>query len=128
MKICVSSVATSPDAPVDPRFGRCQHFLIVDSETMDFEAIPNDASRAASGAGIQAAQTVVSRNVDVVLTGNVGPKAFQALSSAGVKIVTGAYGSVREAVERYTKGELTAVSGPTVGGHRGVGKQRGRRR
>ena len=123
MKICVSSVASNPDALVDPRFGRCQHFVVVDAETMEFETIPNDASRAAGGAGIQAAQTVVSRNVDVVLTGNVGPKAFQALSSAGVKIVTGAFGSVREAIERYKNGELAVVRGPTVDGRFGIGRQ-----
>jgi predicted Fe-Mo cluster-binding NifX family protein len=127
MKICVSAVAASLDAHVDPRFGRCHHFVIVDSDAMTFEAVPNEAAQNAGGAGIQAAQAVVNRKVDVVLTGNIGPKAFHALSAADVKIVTGASGTVREAVEEYIKGELPAIGHPTVNDHFGVGGPRGRR-
>ena len=100
MKICVSAVASSLDAQVDPRFGRCPYLLIVDSESMGFETISNVASGAMHGAGIQSAQTVASKGVKVVITGNVGPNAFQALSSAGIKVVTGGFGTVREAVEK----------------------------
>jgi len=126
MKICVSATANSLDAPVDPRFGRCQYFLVVDSETMQFEAIPNMASGAMGGAGIQAAQIIASKGVKALITGNVGPNAFQALSAAGIQIITGAYGTVREAVEKYKKGELKGISAPTVGGHFGMGAGRGR--
>jgi predicted Fe-Mo cluster-binding NifX family protein len=127
MKICVSAVAGSLDAQMDPRFGRCPYFVIVNSETMSFEAIPNASQGAAHGAGIQAAQTVVGRGAQVVLTGNVGPNAFRALSSAGIKIVTGVFGTVREAVERYKQGEQKETGAPTVGGHFGMGQGRGRR-
>ncbi|MEA2090316.1 MAG: NifB/NifX family molybdenum-iron cluster-binding protein, partial [Thermoproteota archaeon] len=58
MKICVSAVAGDLDAQVDPRFGRCPYFVVVDSETMRFEVVPNVASRAMGGAGIQAAQII----------------------------------------------------------------------
>jgi len=126
MRVCVSATANSLDAPVDPRFGRCPYFIIVDLETMRFEAIPNMASGAIGGAGIQAAQIVASKGVKVVITGNVGPNAFQALSAAGIKIVTGAYGTVREAIEKYKRGELREISSPTVGGHFGMGMGRGR--
>lgn len=104
MKICVSAAANSLDAPVDPRFGRCAYFLIVDSETMQFEAVPNMASGVVGGAGIQAAQTIANKGAEVLITRNVGPNAFQVLSAAGIKIVTGAYGTVREVVEKYKKG------------------------
>jgi len=128
MKICVSAFSGSLDAEVDSRFGRCAYFVIVDSETMDFNAISNESSSAAHGAGIQAAQTVANMGVEVVLTGNVGPNAFSVLSAAGIKIVTGASGSVREAVEKYKKGQLKEVGNPTVGGHFGMGRGRGRGR
>jgi len=121
MKICVSAASNSLDAPVDPRFGRCPYFIIVDLETMQFEAIPNVASNAMGGAGIQAAQTIAGRGVKVLITGNIGPKAFQALSSAGIRIITGVYGTVREVVEKYRRGELKETSRPTVGGHFGMG-------
>ncbi len=126
MKICVSASTNSLEAPVDPRFGRCPYFMIVDSETLQFEAVPNMASGAMSGAGIQAAQTIASRGVKVLITGNVGPNAFQALSAAGIKIVTGASGTVRDVIERYKRGELKETGAPTVGGHFGMGAGRGR--
>jgi predicted Fe-Mo cluster-binding NifX family protein len=128
MKICVSAAADSLDALIDPRFGRCPYFIIVDSENMQFEAILNMASDAMGGAGIQAAQTIVGKGVKVLISGNVGPNAFQALSAAGVKVVTGAFGTVREVIEKYKKGELGEARAPTVGGHFGMGSSRGRGR
>ena len=128
MKICVSASSGSLDANVDSRFGRCPYFVIVDSETMEFNAISNDSTNAAHGAGIQAAQTVVNMGAKVVITGNVGPNAFNVLSASGIKIVIGASGSIREAVEKYKKGQLKEVDNPTVGGHFGMGKGLGRGR
>ena len=126
MKICVTAVSDSLDAQVDPRFGRCQYFLIVNSESMESEAIPNESSYSAHGAGIQAAQTVANIGVEMVVTGNVGPNAFNVLSAAGIKIVTGASGSIRDAVEKYKKGQLKEISSPTVGGHSGMGRRKGK--
>ena len=128
MKICVTSVSGNLDAQVDPRFGRCPYFTIVDSETMEFNAISNDSTNAVHGAGIQAAQTVANMGIKVVITGNVGPNAFNVLSATGIKIVTGASGSVREAVEKYKSGQLKETGNPTVGGHFGMGKGQGRGR
>ena len=122
MKVAVSAMSGSLDAQVAPNFGRCPYFVVVETETMDYEAIPNSGPSAAHGAGIQAARLVAGRGVRVVLTGNVGPNAFGALSSAGIEVVTGVSGSVREAVERYKRGELRGgVRGPTVGSHFGGG-------
>ena len=126
MKICVSASSDSLDANVDPRFGRCPYFVVVDSETMKFSAILNDSTNAAHGAGIQAAQTVANMGAKVVITGNVGPNAFNVLSATGIKIVTGASGSVRDAVEKYKSGQLQETGNPTVGGHFGMGKGQGR--
>ena len=125
MKICVSAVSASLDAQVDPRFGRCQYFVIVDTETMRFEATPNMSRSVPHGAGIQAAQAAVNKGAQVVLTGNIGPNAFQALSAAGIKVLIGAFGTVREAVERYKRGELKETGAPTVRGHFGIGRGRG---
>jgi len=120
MKICVSAVADSLNAKVDLRFGRCLYFVIVDPETMQFEAVKNTALDVMGGAGTKAAQTIVNRGVDVLVTGNVGPNAFQALSAAGIKIVTGVSGTVKEAVEKYKRGELGETDAPNVWGHFGM--------
>jgi predicted Fe-Mo cluster-binding NifX family protein len=114
MWIYISASANSLDAFVDPRFGRCPYFIIVNLETMRFEAIPNLASGAMGGAGIQAAQIIASRGVKVVITGSIGPNAFQALSAAGIKIITGASGTVREIVEKYKRGELKEASDQAI--------------
>ena len=130
MKIAVSATSESLDAQIDPRFVRCPYFVIVDSETMKFEAVPNVASGAMSGAGIQAAQMIASRGVKVVVTGNVGPNAFQALS-AGIDVITGVFGTVREVVEKFKSGQLQKITAPTtsmgfgMGGGFGMGRGRG---
>jgi predicted Fe-Mo cluster-binding NifX family protein len=128
MKICLSATSENLDSQLDPRFGRCLYLLIVDSETMNFEAIPNMAAGETGGAGIRAAQIIADKDVKVVITGNVGPNAFGALSAVGVEIVTGASGTVREVVETYRKGLLVRTGGPTVDGHFGMNSGRGRGR
>ncbi len=122
MKICVTASTGTIDAQIDPRFGRCAYFVVVDSETMQFEAVPNLASGASGGAGIQAAQAVANKGAKVVLTGDVGPNAFHALSAAGIEIVTGVSGSVKEAVEKFKRGDFKKTGAPTVGDHAGVSK------
>jgi predicted Fe-Mo cluster-binding NifX family protein len=126
LKLAVSSTGEDLEAQIDPRFGRCQYFIIVDVESMSYEAVLNESAMASGGAGIQAAQSVAGMGVEVVITGNVGPNAFQTLNASGIKIVTGANGMVKDAVNRYKKGELTETSSPTVGSHSGMGRGMGR--
>jgi predicted Fe-Mo cluster-binding NifX family protein len=121
MKICVTATASDLNAQIDPRFGRSQYFVIVDSDTLAFEVVPNEAVNAPGGAGIQAAQAMVNKGVDVVISGSIGPNAFQVLSTAGVKVATGAYGTVKEAVEMYKSGKLSETGTSTVAAHTGMG-------
>jgi len=114
MKICVTSKGDKLDSDVDPRFGRCRYFIIVDNETFEFEAIKNPNIDGMGGVGIQSAQLIARENVKVVITGNVGPNAFQTLQVAGVDIFTGASGSVKEQIEKYNKGEFKETKTPSV--------------
>ena len=84
MKIAISSSGKTLDSALDPRFGRCACFLIVDPEDMSFEAFDNQSAALTGGAGIQAAQFLSDQNVSAVITGHVGPNAVQALSAAGI--------------------------------------------
>ena len=120
MKIGVSSTGENLDANVDQRFGRCKYFLIVDTESMEFEVLSNENAMASGGAGIQATQTIAKTGAEVVVTGNVGPNAFQTLSAAGMKIFTGASGTIKESIEKYKKGELKETEAPNVGSHSGM--------
>ena len=115
MKVVVSAVQEGLDAEVSPVFGRCPVYVFVDTETMEFESAPNPAMSAPGGAGIQAAQFAVSKGVNAVLTGNVGPNAFNVLEAAGVTMYPVSGSSVREAVEALKSGRLEPVSGATSG-------------
>ena len=120
MKICVTSEGKTLDSKVDPRFGRCQFFVIVDTDTLDFEAVENQNAQFSGGAGIQSGQLMASKGVKAVLTGNVGPNAFQTLQAGGIKIYTGLSGKVRDAVEKYKSGELKTTENPSVGSKFGM--------
>jgi len=120
MKVAVTSRGATLDDQVDPRFGRCANFVIVETEDMSFEAVANSNAAAGGGAGIQSAQSVAGRDVKAVLTGNCGPNAFRTLDAAGIKVVVGAAGTVREAVEAYKAGNLKAAGGPNVESHTGT--------
>ena len=122
MKICITSEGKTLDSKVDPRFGRCQYFIIVETDTLEFEAIQNPNIEAMGGAGIQSAQLVASKKVKAVLTGNVGPNAFQTLSTAGIDIYTRVSGSIKEVIEAYKSGKLKKTESPNVGSKFGVGK------
>jgi predicted Fe-Mo cluster-binding NifX family protein len=112
---------------MDPRFGRCQYFLFIDLETMAFEAVENPNIGAAGGAGIQSAQLVANKGVEALITGQVGPNAFTTLQAAGIEILTGASGKVREVFEKYQKGQISSsAQGPTVQAHFGMGMGGGR--
>ena len=128
MKVSVSSNGNDLNAQASPVFGRCPYYIFVDTESMEFEAVANPAISAPGGAGIQAAQFVASQGAKAVLTGKMGPNAFNVLQTAGVQVFTVAGGTVREAVEAYKGGRLSPVSGATVSAHAGMGRGRGRGR
>jgi predicted Fe-Mo cluster-binding NifX family protein len=120
MKIAVTSTGPGLDAPVDPRFGRAQYILVVDLESMDVEPIENPSVQASGGAGVETAQMVAATGAQAVLTGNVGPNAYYALSAAGLRVYVGASGTARQAIEAYSRGELQETIKPSVGSHSGM--------
>lgn len=120
MMLCVTSQGDNLDSQVDARFGRCQYFIIVDTDTLEFKAINNPNIEATGGAGIQSGQFVAGKGVKAVLTGNVGPNAFQTLQAAGVDVITGASGKVKDVIEKYKKGEFKPTQGPSVNSKFGI--------
>ena len=120
MKICITSEGKTLDAKIDSRFGRCQYFVLVNPDTLEFEAIENSNIDQAGGAGIQSGQLMAQKSVKAVLTGNVGPNAFQTLNAAGIQIFTGISGTVKDAVEKYKKGGLKPTESASVGSKFGM--------
>jgi predicted Fe-Mo cluster-binding NifX family protein len=124
MKIVLTTISPDIIADIDPRFGRGAFLLLVDTDTMQWEAHPNPGSNASGGAGIQAAQFAATRKAEAVLSGDFGPHAFDALRAAGIPMYI--YGDCRtasEAIERFKDGRLerigAATRGECDGGHHG---------
>jgi len=121
MNIAITATEPSLDAKVDPRFGRCPYFLIVDADTLKFEAVENANLMLGGGAGIQSAQLMAEKGVQFVLTGNCGPNAYQTLSAAGIDVIVGCSGTVAEVVKQFKANQLSATSEPNVAGKFGLG-------
>ena len=121
MKIAITSRGDSLDSEMDPRFGRCAYFVILDTdEESVIKAIPNEAAMAGGGAGIQAAQTVIDEDVEVVISGNFGPRAFDALYSGGIKIYTVSAGTVKEALDSFNQGKVELLKSASAAAHAGL--------
>lgn len=127
MKIAISANSLSLDSEVNPRFGRCKMLIIANPESMDFEAVDNAGESAGGGAGggIATAQMITQKGVEAVITGNCGPNAHKVLTAAGIKIITGTTGTVREAIEDYKNGKFSPSDNPNVSDHFGMGGGRG---
>lgn len=125
MKIVVTANGAGLDAPATPIFGRCHKYVFVDTETMAVESADNPAMSATGGAGIQAAQFIVEGGAQAVVSGNVGPNAFNVLQAADVPIYLFDGGTVRQAVEAYKAGQLSVAGAASAKAHAGMGMGRG---
>jgi len=118
MKIAITSTGKDLTSDMDPRFGRAPYIIVVDLDTMEFEAVDNAENvNANQGAGIQAGKTLVDKGAEVLITGFCGPKAFQVLESAGIRAIVGAQGVVKDVIEDYKSGKFQETEAPNVNGH-----------
>jgi predicted Fe-Mo cluster-binding NifX family protein/ferredoxin len=125
MKIAITSTGPTLDDNVEARFGRCPYFLIIDTDTMQYEAIENPNIALGGGAGIQSAQLMSEKEVKTILTGNCGPNAFNVFGQAGIQVIVGVSGHVRNTVKQFKAGTMTSATGPNVDSHFGTGSGRG---
>jgi len=118
MIVAVTAQGKDLDSAVDPRFGRARYFVVVDTDTNQVTVHDNEQNlNAAQGAGIQAARNVKSLKVKQLVTGNIGPKAFDVLNAGGIEIFIGASGTVRDALEQMKAGKLNKAGTANVQGH-----------
>ena len=118
MKVAISANSKDLEGMVDLRFGRASGFIIYNITDDTFKFIDNIQNLEASqGAGIQAAQNVVNEDIEALITGHCGPKAFKVLTSADIKIYVGAERSIKEALEKFKNNELQQIQSADVKGH-----------
>jgi predicted Fe-Mo cluster-binding NifX family protein len=121
MKLAISSSGQDLAARLDPRFGRCRYFLIIETDTMDFEVFDNDNAALGGGAGIQSAQFIAAKGAKTLITGHCGPNAIQTLTAAGVQVYVGQTGTVQDLVEKFKNGQLTPTAEANASAHAGMG-------
>jgi predicted Fe-Mo cluster-binding NifX family protein len=127
MKVCVTAKAEGLTAQVDPTFGRAAYFVFADTDSLEsdspaVESVVNDPG--AHGAGVQASQLVAQKGAEAVITGSVGPNAYQGLSAAGIEMYTGATGTVKQALDDFQGGKLKLTGEATGTRHGGGGRRR----
>jgi predicted Fe-Mo cluster-binding NifX family protein len=113
MYVCVTTMQTGAGDAVDPRFGRCDRFSFVDTDSGETTHERNALASGAGGVGAKAAQMVADRGVQAVITGQVGPNAFRVLAAAGIEVYTAAEKTLSEAVEDLREGRLAALAAPS---------------
>ena len=119
MKIIITASSDKIDQPFNPRFGRAEYFILIDSKTREAQAFANPAAGARGGAGPQAVQFVASQQPKAVISGRFGPNAFSALEAAGIKAYIASSGTVSEVLDQFLTDQLTEVgeaSGPGLHG------------
>ena len=117
MKVAISSSGKDLNSRLDPRFGRCPYFLVINPDDMSFEVFNNESAGLSGGAGIQSAQFVISKVAKDVITGNCGPNAVKTLSAAGVTVFLGITGTIKETVVKHKSGNLVPADKANVSEH-----------
>lgn len=128
MKAAISVTEPRLDAALDARFGRAKAFVVVDTETDEWQGYANPAAGATGGAGVQAAEFVVERDVAAAISGAFGPNAYDVLSAANIAMYRAETGTAAELVQQLKDGALEPVKSYSARGGRGGGRRRGRRR
>jgi predicted Fe-Mo cluster-binding NifX family protein len=114
VKIIITTVSPTIESEVDSRFGRGAYLLVIDPDTLEWQAHPNPGVTASGGAGIQAAQFVTEHKADAVISGDFGPHAFEALNAAGVLMyLFGSCRTVRDVIVQFKAGQLEQVGAAT---------------
>jgi predicted Fe-Mo cluster-binding NifX family protein len=118
MKVAITTKGANLGCMIDTRFGRAEHILIVDTQSGVCDVHDNSSTTdASSGAGVRTGKAVADLGAEAVITGHVGPKAFQVLHAAGVDVYTVAAGTAQDALRAFEAGQLEAVAQPNVQGH-----------
>ncbi len=118
MKIAITAQGNDLNSELDSRFGRAKQFIIFDTERNDFEVVDNEQNlNAAQGAGIQSAQNIINKDVEVLITGHCGPKAYKTLNAGEVKVYYAKNGIISKLIEQLKNNELKVANSADVEGH-----------
>lgn len=109
MKIAISSVGSSMDSMLDVRFGRCKYFQIHDTDSGKVKVIENKGQLSGGGAGIAAAQQLINERIDIIITGSLGPNAFELINKAGIKAYKCEAMPINIVLEKFKNSKLEEI-------------------
>ncbi len=120
MKIAITTLGKTQLDPVDQRFGRAEYILILDENGTQLDCIEQGSLAPASGAGIAMAQKLVDAGIDALITGHLGPNAWQVLSESDIRLYQAASGNAADNLKAFNESSLQLISaaGPAHHGRR----------
>ena len=108
------------ESSISAIFGRCPFYMLIDPESKEFKIEENPAQSASGGAGVKASQWMIDNEVAAVISGNLGPKAHDVLSSANIPAFKFQGGSIEDTLKAYNDKELESFFEPNVDAHSGI--------
>ncbi len=103
MKVGIVTEGDDLSSFVAEDFGRAPYFLIVDSETMDYEVVGNEFKDAAEGAGMLVADAIVGLGLEAVIVGGIGPHGYDRLTGAGLTVSFDEDGPAEMALKNFLR-------------------------
>ena len=111
MKIAVTSTGPTLDYYVGTRAGNCPYLLIIDPDTMRYEAMQNPAIALRGPAARKLfTQLLLQNRVSTVLAPSRNSRMLELLDGTDVAILSGISGSVRNAIETFKCSNYSMVS------------------
>lgn len=110
MKVLITALGKEKTDNFDMKFGRGEYFQIIDTETEEFSVIENEGKTSDHGAGIVASQQAIDAGVDVLITGHLGPNAFELLDSSDIELLSAKGGTVEEVLDQYKQKKLDKIT------------------
>lgn len=114
MNIAFCSTGTDRTSKLDQRFGRTEFFVVINTETNEVHHFVNEAKNASGGAGPQAIQQLVDNNIEIVIAPEIGPKAYDAMVTMGIKAYAqGQLTTIEEAYTAWKNNDLQEIQSST---------------
>lgn len=106
--ICIPSVDDRGlDSVISGHFGKTPYFTLLKTENNEIKNVNIVKSRGKhSGGSKTPAEIIIDSNADVLICGNLGPKAVLMLRNNGINIFSGASGTVKDAYDMWKSGKL----------------------
>jgi predicted Fe-Mo cluster-binding NifX family protein len=120
MKVLVTTGDPGLDVEIEPRFWHAAYLTIVDTDTLQWEAVPTPKSPNVHTAGTRLALLATHQGIGAAISNDYGPNCYVVLDAAGIPMyLSGNCRTVREAVEKFKAGKLLTIFAPTSAGPQG---------